>query len=483
MVQITFSYIPRDRFSPEIRPRVNAWCRIILPITLVLLCVLPAAAQSVEPSIYPPPEKKRVLLAITETLLVNVVVNLTNSYAFGEKWSRVHLDDWKRNWRFGWEWDDNPFGTNMFAHPYHGSAYFNAGRSNGLSFWESAPLVYLGSWTWEFFAETYRPSFNDFFMTSFGGITLGEVTHRLSAMIRDEQTRGAERIAREFVAGVMNPVSGVNRLFRGQWTRVGPNPPEHDPDAYYFAVGAGVRNVYEDSTGIENFAPTILLDLQLGDPFGRGYSEPFDVFALNMQISPGGGNLNVLQAFGRLYQTGLSDWGANVRHDFVVNLRYDYLNTIVYQFGGQSVEAGIISRFPLPEGFFLRTRASGDFLIMGGISAPFSGVRNRSYDFGPGGGATIAAEIERGGNVFFSAYTRVEYLHSVSGAPADHVITFSGIKGNVLLFSGLGVGFFMSADTRTSFYPEFGEINRKFFETRVFISWSNSRRPFKAGRS
>ena len=68
----------------------------------------------------------------------------------------------------------------MFAHPYHGGLYFNAGRSNGLTFWESAPLAFLGSWTWEYLGETHRPALNDFFMTSFGGIALGEVFHRVA---------------------------------------------------------------------------------------------------------------------------------------------------------------------------------------------------------------------------------------------------------------------------------------------------------------
>jgi len=449
---------------------------------LAVLCAGLATAQLqlADSTTAAPPQKKRIGLAITETLLVNVLVNRANVWAFDEDWARVDLKDWSRNLRFGWLWDENLFSMNMFTHPYHGSMYFNAGRSNGLSFWESIPLTYFGSWTWEFLSEKHRPAINDFFVTSFGGIALGEVSHRISTLIQDNESRGAERIAREFIAAVVNPVGGINRLFRGEWARIGPNPPGHKPDDFFFGLGTGVRNVYEDSTGIGNVAPTILIDINVGDPFGNGYRDPFDVFSVHSQISPGGGNLNAFKASGRLYQTGLSRWGNRVRHDFVVNLRFDYVNNIAYRYGGQNIEIGLISLFPLSKGFNLRTTVAGDLLIMGALSAPFSGVWDRSYDFGPGGGATLAAKIERNGIAYLAFLNRAEYFHSVSGAPADHVIAFSELRGTLPLIQGFGVGFFLSADSRTTWHRGLQKINRQFVETRIFLSWTSARQTVSA---
>ena len=49
--------------------------------------------------------------------------------------------------------------------------------------------------------ENARPSANDLVNTTFGGMTRGEVAHRISAMILDNQATGKNRIIREIAAG------------------------------------------------------------------------------------------------------------------------------------------------------------------------------------------------------------------------------------------------------------------------------------------
>ncbi len=73
--------------------------------------------------------------------------------------------------------------------------FFNAARTNGYSFWESAPFVLVGSYFWEMFAETQGPSLNDLVNTTLGGITLGEASYRLSQLILDDRARGGARFA------------------------------------------------------------------------------------------------------------------------------------------------------------------------------------------------------------------------------------------------------------------------------------------------
>lgn len=397
----------------------------------------------------------------------------------------MDFESWNRNLRLGWEWDEDAFATNMFGHPYQGASYFNAGRANGFSYWESVPLAVFGSWTWEHFGETFRPSLNDFFMTTFGGISVGEMTHRVAATIRDEESRGTERLTREIVALVVNPMGGFNRLFRGQWTHVGPNPPEHDPGAFAYAYRAGVRNVYEDSSGVTNVSPTLLIDVDYGDPFGRRYREPFDVFSAHVQFSLDGGGLNALQTSGRLYQAGLPSWSGRNEHAFSVDHSFDYLSNPVYRFGAQNVEVGIISRFPLLRGFEVRSRLAGSFLVLGAISAPEDVLEEetvRTYDFGPGVGAVASAELRRGESTYLSLYNRAEYLHSVSGTPADHLIAFTGLKGTLPIYKNFGIGFDLRGDARESRYADVPDISRQFIETRVFVSWASSRSPREGRR-
>jgi len=412
---------------------------------------------------------RRSELAVEETLGLNLLVNRIDAWVFDQAWARVSFEDWSRNLDLGWEWDENAFGTNMFAHPFHGATYFNAGRSNCLSYWESIPLAFLGSWTWEFFGETYRPSLNDFFMTSFGGIALGEITHRVAATIRDEQATGSGRILRELAATLVDPVAGVNRLIRGEWNRVGDNPAEHDPGAFLFRLGVGVRGIQDDTTRVQTWSPMIQLDVRYGDPFTRDYRAPFDVFWLRAQVAPGGGGLNLIEGSGRLYQRAL-DHGGGTRHALMLNHRYEYLHKPVYQYGAQSVEMGLLSRWRLSERSRLRTRLSGDLIVMGAIDAPVAGFGERTYDFGPGAGATLELVLERNGRPAVTLNNRVEYLHTVSGAPANHIVAFSSLEGHVTLGRSLGVGVEFTGATRESRYLDAPAAVNSFGEARLFLS-------------
>src|ERR1700748_1616225 len=37
------------------------------------------------------------------------------------------------------QFDNDPFTTNQFGHPYHGSLFYNSFRTNGYTFWQSVP--------------------------------------------------------------------------------------------------------------------------------------------------------------------------------------------------------------------------------------------------------------------------------------------------------------------------------------------------------
>ena len=83
----------------------------------------------------------------------------------------------------------------------HGAFYYNAARSNGLSFGESIPFAIVGAYAWQLVFERDAHSFNDFSTTSMNGPTIGEPFHRLALMVRDDRTRGTERILRELAEG------------------------------------------------------------------------------------------------------------------------------------------------------------------------------------------------------------------------------------------------------------------------------------------
>ena len=419
--------------------------------------------------------RPRPVMALAQTVLINVFVNRVDAWVFNQDWAHVQPDDWARNLRLGWEWDEDAFGTNMFAHPYHGGLYFNAGRANGLTYFESVPIAFFGSWTWENFGETYRPSLNDWVMTSFGGIALGEMFHRVAATIRDNGARGSGRTWKEIASLPLDPIGGLNRLVRGQWGAVGPNPPEHDPGSYMLRLGGGLRFAqgWTSDSGTAQLA-ALIVDLLYGDPFAQEYRDPFDVFGLRLIVS--GGGINVLRGSGRLYQTNLNSSSARFRHVLGVNQRYDYIKNPAQSIGGQSVEIGVNSRLPFgSKGYGLRTSLFGDFVILGAIDAPSTGLGERNYDFGPGVGARVEIALERHGARFLRAFGQTEFIHSVSGASANHKVGFVGVELNVPIFKSFAIAGHSTLFRRRSKYTDgTPPDNRNYTEARLLLIWTQA---------
>jgi Domain of unknown function (DUF3943) len=417
--------------------------------------------------------RPRPVLAVAEAALINVFVNRVDAWAFQQDWARSGTRAWIKNVRLGWDWDEDAFPTNMFAHPYHGGLYFNAGRSNGLNYFESVPIAFFGSWTWEYLGETYRPSLNDWFMTSFGGITLGEMFHRVGATIRDNRRTGLNRTIREISALPIDPIGGFNRILRGQWRGLGPNPPEHDPGAYVLRLGGGIRfakRLNADS-GFWSMG-TFLLDLLYGDQVGQEYKAPFDVFNVRLLITSQG--INALRASGRLYGANLNSPTGRNRHMLAINQRYDFIKNPAQSVGGQSVEIGINSRWLFgSKGFGIRTAIFGDGIILGAIDAPGTGFGERNYDFGPGVGARWEVGLERHGVRFVRLFSQIEYIHAVSGASADHTVNFGGIEAAVPIARRLGLAASSTIFGRVSHYTD-GRTRdaRDYPEARLLLVWT-----------
>ena len=121
--------------------------------------------------------------ALWQTTFVNVVYGLGNLIR-GQDTAKITPETWWHNMEQGWVWDLDDFVVNQFGHPYQGSNYYNTGRANGLSFWESAAVTAFGSATWEYYGETNFASLNDLINTTLGGIALGEMFHRTAWLVR-----------------------------------------------------------------------------------------------------------------------------------------------------------------------------------------------------------------------------------------------------------------------------------------------------------
>lgn len=447
--------------------RFSAACLLGLTLPAV------AGAQAAVPQSDSECEPRSTSVAVGEAVGVNLLVNRFDVWALGMESQRVNVESWSRNLQFGWAWDENSFSMNMLAHPIHGSTYFNAGRSNCLSFVESVPLAFLGSWTWEYFGEVHRPSLNDFFMTTLGGIALGEMTHRVAMTIRDEEATGSERVAREVLATLVNPVSGINRLVRGQWKGVRSNPEGHIPDALDISFKVGARRVFSDSAlACREVCGTLLFDLEYGDPLDQTYTRPFDVFKVHAQLSPEGGGVNALEATGRLYQTELNRPGSRNRYALAVTQRYAYNTyTPLVSYGAQSIEVGAIARRSLGRNWLIHGRLAGDLVVMGAVSDEQHDVLDRDYAFGPGAGLILDVSLWRDRTRYLSLTNRVEYLHTVSGVSNNHVVSFSRLEAAIPFDENVGVGLAADLATRTTQRSGIDDETHDFADVRLFLSW------------
>jgi hypothetical protein len=93
--------------------------------------------------------------ALGEALSINFGASAFNEYVRNANFNQISPRSWERNLEEGFTYDDNEFKTNQFIHPFNGSQYYNAARSNGLSFWPSYGIAMVGAFQWEWMGETH----------------------------------------------------------------------------------------------------------------------------------------------------------------------------------------------------------------------------------------------------------------------------------------------------------------------------------------
>lgn len=421
--------------------------------------------------------KRRPWVAVGEVLGINVLYNLANLIIKPEEekiYFRTYPKIWWNNISYGFEWDDNTFMVNQFGHPYQGNNYFNAGRANGLSFWESAPLAALGSLTWEYLGERHKPSLNDLVMTTMGGIALGEMFHRTAWLVRDTRLTGRARLTREILATAFDPVTGLNRFISGDADKVTEKPAEYIPTNLLASFDAGVLWQGENtSVAGASGDPFLQFNLGYGTVATGRSKQPFDAFLLDMRLGGGSGISEATvrgRLVGRPFGPAHDSESDSPRHAMLV-MGYDYQNNSAYQFGGQSIAAAFTGRRAISPAWKVVVTLSGGGLVLGAIDSLYYDGPDRQYDFGPGlvygGGAVL---VRRGLPVLRANYGSV-WMHTVDGAQADHWTQNVRFDAIVPVRGKLGVGSTAEFIRRKSYYDAADDVLQRFPRLRVYLSW------------
>lgn len=428
-------------------------------------------------------------VAVAEIFAINLLAWGLNHWGRGAEFTHVYPRTWWDNIRAGFEYDINLFQVNVIEHPFHGSLYFNAARTNGIGFWSAAPLTAAGSLMWECCAERHPMALNDVVYTTLGGIALGEATYRLSSAILDNEAAGAGRLGREAGAFLVNPVRGVNRLLSGRAGSVRPNPA--DPDArtpwpFALELAAGFRAVGRTGSLSEPSEGAVLeLRVDYGSPFEGRRGRAYDVFELDLSLVTADRHvLEGLSIRGNLLNRDLRRGGRS-DHVFGLVQEFEFDNTEAYQFANQNLGARLDSRWSLGNGGAVRTRLQGGWLVMGTLDASFAFVGPapepetlRYHDYGTGLDGYVAAEARVGGWEAAASW-RVSWMGALNaternGAGARHLIQQGAVRARVPLGRDLSLGSELSVFLRNSDFENAAiePVRLTVPELRVFGVWS-----------
>jgi hypothetical protein len=192
-----------------------------------------------------------------------------NHFVRDAEWASISPAVWWTNLQNPWQWDNNAFLNNQFSHPYHGSLYYNVGRTNGFNFWESSLWSFGGSFMWEIMGEQWAPAPNDLLNTGLGGITLGEMLFRASSLVLDNRATGFERTMREIGAFALDRCAGSTGCSTGQMNdchpesgglaaQQGPGIARHGDRGIPAATGARGRRIRATSSSSSSISTTAI---------------------------------------------------------------------------------------------------------------------------------------------------------------------------------------------------------------------------------
>lgn len=398
---------------------------------------------------------------------------------------------WANAFSEGFEWDSDSLQTNFLGHPYNGSLYFQGARATGLSFWQAIPYTAGGSFLWEVFGETERPSMNDMFTTTFGGVILGEMLYRLSSEVLDDSKSGWERLGRELLGAAIAPMRGFDRLTTATAWNHGAAPLRR-PFRVALNTGLERTNNIELSDIIPttystrdpvNHAMLAALQIDYGDlmPNPRGTLDPFESFRLYMAANLSGRNgLQGMQIFGDGLLYGWSSWMTpdRGRHgdNNVIGFKatYDFQGTSPLNLSAIALGPSDTMVFRRANGHSFSCALDFQWVPMLGTTSAATAASGRDYNIAVGGvlGTSLTWDVGRYGR--FGLRSR-HYLGAVvSGEEGVEYTHYSRVSYEIdFIRNLLGVGLATTVVTRYGHYDRRDAFEGAFESSQLYLNLHN----------
>ena len=365
-------------------------------------------------------------------------------YALKADYAHISLSSWNYNIQKEWEWDSDGFGINFIGHPYSGSLTFNAGRANGYNFYQSSLFAVEGSLLYEYFGENTRPSMNDLINTSINGAFLGEILYRLSSNFLDDRTKGLERVSREILAGIIDPVRGLNRILQGKSFRV-TNKEVYQKEPLNITIYGGFHIINDAAknaflTGTTSEMANVQLDY--GNPFENRSRKPYDFFKLRTEFNVGVGKkvLDNITGYGLLTGKNVSVGKSSIL--FGIFQYYDYWNNLSFELGALAFGGGVFSKIPIGKSSVLYINAHLGVIPFAGNSRQVvtDTSQYRDYDFGDGLEAKLEATLNIGTYATASMIYYYYFMNTYVGVPGSNTISILKPRVTVRIYKRLSIG-------------------------------------------
>ncbi len=410
--------------------------------------------------------------ALFETVGMNLSLWAVDRYLLKGQYAYISFKTIAENFRHGFEWDNDHLSTNMFAHPYNGSIYYNAGRSNGFNYWQSTLFAIGGSAMWELFMEREYPSTNDIIATPIGGAAIGEVFYRASDLLVDDRTGGMDRVGREIGIFIIDPMRGFNRLISGRsWRRSTTSGRHFGIPPIKIEVGIGPRVLmFHDEDMQAKFGATAIIDVEYGDRYESRSHKPYDYFKVLVELDAIKTQpiLNRFEIKGRLLSRDIIDTETT---DLSVGMyqHFDYFDSdtitlknprnkldpcvVPYKLGTPaSAGVGLLYRnLAIPE-VSIEGYAHLNAVALAGILSDYYRYYHRNYNWASGGSLKLGFTVDmpsrrwkvEWANKFYTLYTWNGWRRDVDYTipPAERPMNIQGDKS---------LAFFNYMETRVSY--------------------------------
>ncbi len=383
--------------------------RLILCVGIILLSLFSIKAQYSGPfrtNFYDPDTLPRPFKAFVMSQIPDWTIFGVNRYLQKVDFAFINGNTITKNFMFTALWDNDLFGTNLLAHPIHGSMDYSGARASGMNYWMSFPYVFGASLVWEMVLENEPAAFNDQIATSVGGMALGEAFYRISASVFDNRAHGIGKVAREFIGTVFSPMQGINRMITGEMWKRGHYPAATPENTFPIEFGTDLSARYLrvlGNNGAQRVTPYFKFWMNYGDPFRSYNRRPFDAFTFNIEFDLGskGNLLSNLEVCGLLKGYILDSkedtkkmWGWFQHYRYMDNdaLRTDSVSSIRYA-QPASVGVGYLSTKEFPNGGHFKNESYANVIILGAAHASYFYLKGRDYNFGQGYGFTQKNEL------------------------------------------------------------------------------------------